>query len=98
MVDLEIQSNLRRKKLHRMSQGSNLLGGSFSNSNNVRAQPNLEERVNPNTLKEDFFSRTDQFIFTSILSVFLDQSKETSPVFSSIEINKPPPAPVHFVL
>ena len=74
----EIESNLRRKQLQRMSQSSNLLGGSFSNSNDVRAQPNLEEKVNPSTLKEDFFSRTDQFIFTSILSVLLDQSKETS--------------------
>ena len=27
---IEIQSNLRRKKLHRMNQGSNFLGGTFS--------------------------------------------------------------------
>ena len=34
---IEIQSNLRRKKLHRKNQGSNFLGGSFSNRDNVRA-------------------------------------------------------------
>ena len=34
---LEIHSNLRRKKLHRTNQGSNFLGGSFSNRDNVRA-------------------------------------------------------------
>ena len=32
-----ILSNLRGKKLHRTTQGSNFLGGSFSNRDNVRA-------------------------------------------------------------
>ena len=31
------ESNLRRKKLYRMNQSSNFLGGSFSNRDNVRA-------------------------------------------------------------
>ena len=31
----EIKSNFRRKKLHRTNQGSNFLGGSFSNRDNV---------------------------------------------------------------
>ena len=34
---IEMQSNLRRKKLHRMNHDSNSLGGSFSNRDNVRA-------------------------------------------------------------
>ena len=34
---IEIQSNLRRKKLYRINQGSNFLGGSFNNRDNVRA-------------------------------------------------------------
>ena len=34
---MEIENNLRRKKLHRTNQGSNFLGGSFSNRDNVRA-------------------------------------------------------------
>ena len=33
----EIQSNLRRKKLHRANQGPDFLGGSFSNRDNLRA-------------------------------------------------------------
>ena len=35
-----IQSNLRRKKLHRTNQGSNFLGGSFSNRNCLQMPPN----------------------------------------------------------
>ena len=34
---IEIQNNLGRKKLHRTNQGSNFLGGSFNNRDNVRA-------------------------------------------------------------
>ena len=34
---IEIQINLRRKELHRTNQGSNFLGGTFSNGDNVRA-------------------------------------------------------------
>ena len=36
-IFIEIQSNLKGKKFHRMNQGSNFLGGSFSNRDNVRA-------------------------------------------------------------
>ena len=35
---IDIQSNLRRKKLHRTNQGSIFLGGSFSNRYNVRVK------------------------------------------------------------
>ena len=41
-------------------------------------QSNLEEKVNPSTLKDDFSSRTNPYIFTSIVPVLLDQSNETS--------------------
>ena len=34
---IEMQSNLGRKKLHRTNQGSNFLGGSFNNRDNVTA-------------------------------------------------------------
>ena len=34
---INTQSNLRRKKLHRMNPGLKFLGGSFSNRDNVRA-------------------------------------------------------------
>ena len=41
-------------------------------------QSNLEEKVKPSILKDDFSSRTDPFIFTSIEPLLLDQSNETS--------------------
>ena len=74
----EIQSNLRRKNLRRMNQGSDFPVGSFSNRDNVRAQIQSEEKVNPSILKDDFSSITDLSIFTSIAPVFLDRSNETS--------------------
>ena len=37
---IETKSNLRRKKRHRTKQGSNFLGGSFSNKDNITAQSN----------------------------------------------------------
>ena len=48
---IEIKSNLRRKKLHRMNQGSNFLGGSFSNKNNVRAPIQVRREGQPQHLK-----------------------------------------------
>ena len=39
---------------------------------------NLEEKVNPSTLKEDYSSRTDPSIFKSIELYLLDWSNETS--------------------
>ena len=80
-----MQSKLRRKKLNRTNQGSNFLGGNFSNRD-------LEEKVNPSNSKDYFSSRTDPSIFTSIATVLLDRSKHFS-----VEINKPLPAPVHSV-
>ena len=79
-----MQSNLRRKKLHRANQGSNFLGGSFSNRDNVRAPIQCRRESQPIILKDVFSSRTDQSIFTSIAPVFL--------------VNKLLPAPVHSVL
>ena len=56
------------------------------------SQSNLEEKVNPIILKDDFSSRTASSIFTSIESLLLDRSNETS--FSNINTNKPLLAPV----
>ena len=81
---IEIQRNLRRKKLHRTNQGSNFLGGSFSNRDNVRVQSNVDKKVNPSIFKDDFSSRTGPFLFTSIAPELLDQSKETSCVFLAL--------------
>ena len=62
-----------KKIFHRTNQHSNVLGGTFSNKDNVRTQFILEEKVNPSILKEDFSLRTDPFIFTSIAPVLLDR-------------------------
>ena len=48
---IEIQSNLRRKKLHRSNQGSNFLRGSFSNRDNVRAPIQFRRESQPQHLK-----------------------------------------------
>ena len=63
-----------KKKLLRTNQGSNILGGSFSNRDNVRApiQFRRESQTHLN-----FSSRTDPSIFTSIEPVFLDWPNDT---------------------
>ena len=51
---VEIQSTLRRKKLHTRNQGSNFPGGNFSNRYNIRAKSNLNEKANPSIFKMIF--------------------------------------------
>ena len=80
---IEIQNNLRRKKLHRTNQSSNFLGGSFSDRDNKR--PPVQEKLNPTILKNDFSSRTDPSIFTWIAPVLLDWLNETSWVFPALQ-------------
>ena len=48
---IEIQSNLRRKKLRRTNQDSIRLGGSFSNRDNVRAPMQFRRESQPQHLK-----------------------------------------------
>ena len=75
---IEIKSNfIRRKKLH---EGSNFLGGSFSNRDNVRALIQFK-RDDPSILKDDFSSRTDPSIFPKMAPELLHQSNKTSLVF-----------------
>ena len=71
----EMQSNLRRKRLYRLNQGSNFLGGSFSNRDNVRASIQFRTERQP---QHDFSSRTDPSIFTLVAPMLLEQSNETS--------------------
>ena len=47
----EIQSNISRKKFRRRNQGSNFLGGSFSNRDNVRAPIQLRKESQPQHLE-----------------------------------------------
>ena len=77
-----------RKKLRRMNQGSNFLGGIFSNRDNIRAPIKFQEKVNPSILKNDFSSRTDPSIFTSIAPMLFDWLYKTK----FTEIYKPLPA------
>ena len=58
---IEIQSNLRRKKLHRMNQGLNFLRGSFSNTDKVRALIKFRRESQPKHLK-DALSGLRQFL------------------------------------
>ena len=71
---IQIQSNLRKKKLHR----TNFLGGSFRSRDNVRAPIQFRRESQPQHLKRLISSRTDPFIFTTVTPVLLDQSNETS--------------------
>ena len=49
---IEIQRNLKRKKLHRKNQGSNFLGGSYSNKDNVGAPIQSRKDSQPQDLKK----------------------------------------------
>ena len=82
---LEIQSNLSRKKLHRRHQGSNYLGGNFSNRDNIRTPTQFRGQVNPSNLKDDFSTRTDPSIFSSTAPVLSDRSNKTSWFFPALK-------------
>ena len=73
---IEIQSNLRTKKLHTTNQGSNFLGGSVSDKDNVRNKCILEQKVNPSILKDDFSSRIDPSIFRSIAQCYMTSQRK----------------------
>ena len=63
----------------------NFFGGSFSNRNNVRAPIQFGRESQPQYLKISLYSRKDPTIFTTIASVFLDQSNKTSQVFPALK-------------
>ena len=69
---------LQEKKLHRTNQGSNFLGSSFSNRDNVRALIQIRRKRQPQHLKSYFSSRTNPSIVTSIAPVLLNWQNETS--------------------
>ena len=86
MVDLlKIQSNLRKKKLYRTKQGSNILETTLAIEIMEEPQSNLEDKVNPSILKDDFSSRTDPFIFISVAPVLIEWSHETNWVFPALK-------------
>ena len=63
---LNRQDNIKRKKLHRINQGSNFLGGRFSNRDNVRAPIKFRGESQPQYLKRWFILKKDPSIFTSM--------------------------------
>ena len=68
---VEIQSTVRRKKLHRTNQGTNFFEAVSAIEMSV-PQSNIKEKVNSSILKGDFSSRTNPSNFTSIAPVLLE--------------------------
>ena len=62
---VETQSNLRRKKLHRTNQGSNFVGVSFINRDNIRIPIQFGRESQPQCL---LFFQTNHFLPHSTLS------------------------------
>ena len=82
----ELESNLRRKKIHRTNQGSNFLGGSFSSRYNVTAPIQFGRESQPSILKNNFSSRKGPSIFTSIAALLLDHLSKTSLFFPALKL------------
>ena len=89
---IEIQSNLRRKKVHRTNQGTILLEVLLAIEIIEEPQSNLEEKIYPSILKDDFSSKADPPIFTSTAPVLLERPNKTSSEFQAL---KSRPTSVH---
>ena len=94
---IEIHSSLRRKKLHRMNQGSNFLGGSFSKKDNVRGPIQFRRACQPQHLKKWFFFKNKPNHFHINSTSVIRPVKQNQFSFAVLEINKSVPAPVHNV-
>ena len=82
---IEIRTSLRRKTLYRTNQGSNFLGGSFNNRDNVRAPIKFRKESQSQNLTRWFFLKNSPTIFLSIAPVLLEWSKKTSWVFPALK-------------
>ena len=78
---IEIKSNLRRKKPHRVDQGSSYLGGSFNNRDQ-EPQSNLEET------RDFFVFKNKHTHFTTNGNRVITMVKEHKLNYSSIEIKE----------
>ena len=94
---IEIHSHLRRKKLHRTNQGTNFLGGSFSNRDNVMAPIQFRRESHTQHLKRSFFLKNRAIHFHINSTSVIRPVKRNQLSFFSIEINRPLPAPVRSV-
>ena len=91
---VEIQSNLRWKKTS--NQGSSFLGGSFSNRDYVAAPVQFRKESQSQHLKKWFFLKTRP-IQTHQQYRVIRLIKRNQFSFSSIEISKSCPPPLHSV-
>ena len=91
---IEKQSKFRKKKLHRTNQGSNFLGGSFSNRHNLRAPIQFRRESQLQHLKESFFFKNRPIHFHINSTSIIRLVKRNQLSFSSIEIDKLLLAPV----
>ena len=90
---IKIQSNLRREKPYRKTQGSNFLGGHFSNRDNVRVPIQFRRERQPQHLKRLLFHKNTPNYFHITSNSVTWPLKQDRLSFSSTEINKPLPAP-----
>ena len=90
---IKIQSNLRREKPHRKTQGSNFLGGHFSNRDNVRVPIQFRRERQPQHLKRLLFHKNTPNYFHITSNSVTWPLKQDRLSFFSTEINKPLPAP-----
>ena len=92
---LEIKSYLRRQKLHKTNQGSNFIGGSFSNRDNVRAPIQFRRERKSQHLKQRFFFKKRPIYF-QINSTRINRTVKWNQLsFLSKENIKPILAPVY---
>ena len=96
---IKVKSSLRRKKVHRMNQGSHFLKSSFSNRDSVRAPIQFRRERQS---QHHFFKK--MILLQEQIHPFLHQQHQSSKLFkrtklsfSSIEINNPLLAPIYSV-
>ena len=83
----------QEKELHRTNQGSNFLGGSFSNRVNVRAPIQLGRKSQLQHLQRQFFLRHRPIHFHINSTSAIRSVKQNQLSLTSIEINQPLPVP-----
>ena len=84
-------------KLYKANQGSNVLGANFSNGDNVKVPFQFRRETESQHLTRFFFENRPIYFHINSTRV-IRLVKQNKLVFSSIEINKPLPAPVYSVL
>ena len=93
---IEMLSNFRRKKL-KNDQSSKILGGSFSNKDNMKSAIQFRRESQPQHLKKRFFLKNRPIHFQIKSTSVTGPVKRNQLSFSCIKINKPLPTPIHSV-